>query len=371
MNRLGLILVGLCLPLIMVGCDYLDTSYASYRSKSINGIYVFAEMLRAKEHKVDVWPNLGDHLYQGYDVVIVFQDEVMPMSEEASYEIWDLLWWEANSVLFVGRDFDVTGNYWNTISNQLKTSGKTDDATFAQNASREARSELRSRLHQTFDTATGGEFFGVEVKRISEETLTEIDVAASLADASDSSASKRILCQWEIFRTMVPEADSTVLWKTTNGEPLLVHDEMEYDTHMYALHSGYPLLNGALVNSQNRRLVDQLIEYLSPQGKVAIVTSTRLMDAQQGSQLWKFLQVFPHPWIAGQLLLTIILFCLWRFPIFGRPRTEISDDLKRFGSHVEALGDLLRRTGKRSFAVKRIKEWKKRRSPKSHHGASE
>lgn len=371
MNRLGLSLATLALPVLLVGCDQLDTSYATYRSKSINGIYVFAELLRSKEYQVDVWPNLGDQLYQGYDTVIVFQNDEAPVTEDVSYEIWDLLWWDVRTVLYVGRDFDVTGEYWKTISGQLKTTGESDDSQSAKNAEAQSRSKLRSRLNQTFRPEDGGDFFGVEVNRISEKILTEVDVLANPLNTEENFASNQIDCHWEVYRKMVPDSDSTVLWATTDGEPLLVYDEMDYGTHMFAMHSAYPLLNGALVDLRNRQLANQLIAQLSPEGKIAIVTGARLIDAQQGSQLWKFLKVFPHPWIAGQLLLTIVLFCLWRFPIFGRPRTEVAVDLKRFGSHVEALGELLRRTGKRGFAVKRIKEWKKRRSPKSHHGAAE
>jgi hypothetical protein len=64
-----------------------------------------------------------------------------------------------------------------------------------------------------------------------------------------------------------------------------------------------------------------------------------------------------------------IVFCLARFPIFGRPRELPSEASADFGKHVGALGDLLSRSQDRNYALTRLMQYRelaKRDSGKSH-----
>jgi hypothetical protein len=64
-----------------------------------------------------------------------------------------------------------------------------------------------------------------------------------------------------------------------------------------------------------------------------------------------------------------LVFCLARFPIFGRPRDLPGEPAADFGKHVAALGELLARSQDRHYAQARLahyRELAKRDSGKSH-----
>jgi hypothetical protein len=66
----------------------------------------------------------------------------------------------------------------------------------------------------------------------------------------------------------------------------------------------------------------------------------------------------PVPWIVGHLVAALLLYCWAKFPVFGRPRGERRGDERRFGRHVEALGDLINHPNNREFALQRIEHWR-------------
>ena len=55
----------------------------------------------------------------------------------------------------------------------------------------------------------------------------------------------------------------------------------------------------------------------------------------EGMVVWPRLLIFLHFALAG------ILFCFWRFPIFGRPREPERDSPSDFGTHIQAVAELL------------------------------
>src|SRR5262249_36728741 len=76
--------------------------------------------------------------------------------------------------------------------------------------------------------------------------------------------------------------------------------------------------------------------------------------------LLRLLRSQPNPWIVGHVLAALAAYCWFRFPIFGRPKTIESHEPRRFGRHVESLGDLLARTGNLSFAIERLGKFQTR-----------
>ena len=62
----------------------------------------------------------------------------------------------------------------------------------------------------------------------------------------------------------------------------------------------------------------------------------------------------PMDVILFHLCLLGILFCMARWPIFGRPRDPEREAPSDFGKHVDALGELLERTGDKNFASSRL-----------------
>tara|TARA_R100000789_G_scaffold100272_1_gene109557 strand:+ start:8409 stop:9530 length:1122 start_codon:yes stop_codon:yes gene_type:complete len=360
------------LLLTSLGCNRLDTTYLSYRGESINGVRVFADILRDKGHIVDVWPSMRDQLYYGYDTIIILDKTNTHPSEELTAELLNHFeMGDAYEILYVGRDLDVTPHYWESIAQRLKETNQPEEAVKAMNEARQEMDSQMSRKSGDTDDENDPIIFTVKKNRTAIETLEQINLISFDEDAEESEDEQQSIevdCDWRISRTMVPVEDAEVIWTDEEDEPLLVAVYHEYMT-IYGMSSAYPLLNGALTNPSNRNVVDELDNLFVPDGKIALVTSGRLLNSEnEDSQMWRFLKVFPHPWIVGQLFLFMIMFCLWKFPIFGRPRREEYQDLKRFGTHVEAFGDLLKLTRQRSFAIKKIREWKARQSMTQRHG---
>lgn len=380
-----------CLPYSLIavlllcgGCSNLDTRYASYRGTSINGVRVFAELLREDGYEVDVWPTLGDNLYEGYDTIIVFHHGFGPPSEEAGTAIRDHEYYgDATTLVYIGRDMDVTARYWEAVAEVHKTAGRTEQAAKAGKQAQSELADLKQELRSTYSVESDAWLPGVKVDRDAVEELTSIEVievveANESADqtppqsvqrpldgkTSDSTVppNEQIPCQWPIFRRLLPPENARVVWQTAGGEPLLIQVPNE-NLDIFAMHSAYPFLNGGLIDGSNRALVQRFADEIYPLGRIAIVTSSRSTGGEDDqSQMWRLLTVFPHQWIAAHLLLFCLLFCLWKLPIFGRPRVEEYQDLKRFGAHIEALGALFRQSGQRDFATKRIRTWLSRQS---------
>jgi hypothetical protein len=64
-----------------------------------------------------------------------------------------------------------------------------------------------------------------------------------------------------------------------------------------------------------------------------------------------------------------IVYCIARWPIFGRPRELPADSTADFGKHISALGELLRGTKDAAYAQARLEQYRtqgKRESGKSH-----
>ncbi len=363
----------LILLLACTGCNQLETDYAAYRGKSINGVQVFIDLIRSEGHQVDPWPALGEHLYNDYDIVIIFHDEFSAPSPEAIEYIEDLIdWSDTTNFLFVGRDFDITSHYWRTVSSQLAQKNDSKQAERTSQLASEAVNILTATLSESYEIKIESEFYEGKFFEfeLPETKIREIsEVLMRVPDDPDESERTTLPCRWELYRKLVPPKEAEVLWQTAEQEPLLILLDTE-GYRLFALGSAYPLLNGALIDPGNQKVALELIRQLEPTGRIAVVTGSGVFDPEaEDAGMWRFLKVFPHPWIAGHLLFFLGLFCLSRLPIFGRPRIEIFKDLKRFGAHVEALGDLMRRTGKTKFAKKRILEWKNRRSAGRKPGA--
>lgn len=351
--------------IFLAGCSQLKTDYCSSRTDSINGLNVFIEMLRSRNVRVDVWPSLNDRLYEGYDVILVFDKHSVAPSEESTTSLWAYLDdGEATKLLYVARDLDAAAHYWKTIGKQLEADHQTDQAELAQEKATEARELNFRQLSKSFDPEDAGWFLGIQQNRTEAKNLSKVLISPNTDE--ESSEYSEISCHWKIYRELIPVESSLILLKTIDNEPLLT--VADYDAFkIYAMGSGYPFLNGSLVDPTNRELVSKLIDQISPDGNIAIVTGSKQIQPVS-SPFWRFLKVSPHPWIASQLFVFLVLFCLSRFPIYGRPRTETSEDLKRFGFHIEAVGELMRKASLQSFALKKIKEWKARRSSNHHTG---
>lgn len=343
------------------GCPKtLEVEYAVSRGASINGSSTFLSALRDAGHNVESWPFLSSRLEHGYDAVIVMHDGFGPPSPDALDGL-DLILDspQLKSLVIVPRDSDAAIEYWEYIAGSGISGDKKAEVEQALS---------RHRADLQFDTAhavslNSADWYGYEVVTRDEAADTlDVQIAGRVSGESAVEA------QWPLTRRLLLAPGSTILW--SSGDDPLLASEAFYGTTVFVLASAAPILNGGLVDPGNRLLAEDLIGRLGESKHIGFVTSSRWVNvADTPPSRWAFLKVQPYPWIFGHLIAVLLMFCWWKFPIFGRPKTETMTENRRFGRHVEAVGGLLSRTRKPSHAIAIIREWQKTHS--SHRTSNE
>lgn len=337
------------------GCDRdPDTSYGTVRGDSLNGVSAFVQMLRDAGHRTATRRRLSERIVGRHDVAIVFADGFGHPEEEAWRMLARFLDAEGEQTLvYVLRDSDAAIDYWKAVA---ATPGlPADKRETARDRLRGAVSELRFATKEPV-AATEAEDSPVAYGLATRGQPVPAPIEVRVAGDTDPPIEAR----WELRRRLEPPRGARPVW-TGAGEPLLVATPDPDRTLLLA--SAAPLLNGGLVDPGNRRLAAALVAALPDDARVVVVGSARIAtaggDDDSQPSAWRLLAVQPHPWIAGQALLAIVLFCWWKSPIFGRPRREEDRSPQDFGHHVEALGSLLRRSRDEDFAGARLEAWRR------------
>jgi hypothetical protein len=140
--------------------------------------------------------------------------------------------------------------------------------------------------------------------------------------------------------------------------------------------NGSFLLNLPLVNHEHRKLAGQLIEEVGPPQQNVVFLESRwrdppILEEEPSTKLPTGMEIFhewPANWILLQLSIVGILFCFWRFPIFGRPLTPRPEAISDFGKHIQALGELLQQSQDRAYATTRILHYQQTTRQKKDEG---
>ena len=141
---------------------------------------------------------------------------------------------------------------------------------------------------------------------------------------------------------LVPTEDAEPLVKS--GDDVLVSRIEWKQSQILLIANGSFLLNLPLVNHEHRKLAGHLVNAVGPPRKLVIFLESgaggppiREKDPDldmptglEGMVVWPRLLIFLHFALAG------ILFCFWKFPIFGRPREPDRDSPSDFGTHIQA-----------------------------------
>lgn len=396
--------ISLCLLLLAgTGCgsSALETEYAKPRGKSLNGVSTFLQLLKSNGHRVESVPFLSPKTMERGDFLVIFHDSSGPLEQESQKAIMELCqtpWMD--SILLVLKNGDMTEQYFETLkkrarldSNQLKRTMEALDSLVEQK-----KSAAKSGEKLDFPVEDSGGLYGMKtVERQQTENPIMVDLfsfqpSPSIENDPDfspgnpsgnrtssdnkwdpdfpmsfSSPMKSVQALWRLNRRLIPGKETRVLW-SSGEDPLLTEGALE-NTSFFVLASAIPLLNAGLADPGNRVLCEELTRLIPPKSRVIVSTSSHWRGAGEEDPpdggIVRFLRVQPYPWIFGQALLALIFFCWWKYPIFGRPRTDNGREVKRFGRHIDALGELLGRTGDRSYILKRIREWHRvRNNPK-------
>lgn len=344
------------LLLLLAGCSRdINTSYGQRDTDSVNGTAVFGKMVEQAGHRVSSWKSLSPQLEQAADCIVWMPDDFQPPREDACswLEKW-LTDAPDRTLIYVGRDFDAAIWYWEHV---------------LPDAPLEQQDLLRDRLAKAKadyaaerqPPARPGKCRWFTVKAWdSPREVRSLKGDAQWLQGIDASRSEIVL-----NGRMSPEQDADILLRS--GRDPLVSVQRHGDSKLILVTNGSFLLNLPLVNHENRKLADKLINEIgSPGLNVAFLESRfggpRIVSRDSGLHMptgWEMFHIWPTNWILLHLAALGIIFCFARWPIFGRPRRIVAAGGSDFGRHVEALAKLLKRSRDRAFAKSKIREYRK------------
>lgn len=337
--------------LALAGCgrDPLDTRYAAYQGLSINGVRVFADILRERGRDVVVAAALSPRIAEDVQSIVVFQSQFGRLSDEARGFLEEFLDSDpSKSVVLVLRDFDASVPYWEAMLERPEVKNDKAAAEAVAQAHNRANSHFLVRTNVSVDL-NDGVWYGLDEKTSpTVRRSSRIDDPWNLLADFDGGRADLHFRR----RLLLPE-NAERIW--SSGDDTLLAEINGYYGDLFVVANGSFLLNGALVNPEHRKLAIALTSLLGNARKVALVRSDRFYQKDSEQGLLRLLTTYPNPWVLGHLAALLLLFCWYRFPIFGRPRETETAEPRRFGRHVEALGDLLARAGRIHAADERLR----------------
>ncbi len=371
-----LLLVSLALP-VLGQEEEIDATYGqgnhSKGRYSINGTGVLAQMFEDRGHQVYYSRVLGRPTRKA-DVIIWAPDNfhVPTEAEVAAIEQW-LKQKNNRTFVFIGRDYDATMDYWIDV---------------AKDASPEEQAMLTLKLadvwgaHQVKRMAIIDEEDCGWFKIQADSTVRTIRSARSTSDWLDGVSTNGLKMRLQSYFVESDKGRSSSFNRYEfdtqlffQNIPLVtrVSNPMKIGrSQVYVIANGSFLLNVPLVHHEHRKLASKLIDRVGRDKTVCFLESEfddwadvpvleNASSTARPPSIITILQTWPFGIILIHLIVIGIVYCFYRYPIFGRPKTKYklnsviddaneSQSVSNFGRHVRALGDLLRRSGNAVFA---------------------
>lgn len=340
--------------LAAAGCRReIETEYGRRQgpaaSTSVNGTAVLAEMFEQAGHEVFSWPSLSPRL-QRADCIVWFPDDFEPPARDVRDWLEEWLYQQpGRTLIYVGRDFDAAGWYWEKI----EPDAPPDQLSEIRRRKSEADSEFRQQ-RQAIPTSEDCDWFTVKggYRRRKVRSLQGPPEWRSDVDPSKLGI--------DLSGRIIPCRTADVLLESEGD--MLISRDLVGRSRLILVANGSFLLNLPLVNHQHRKLAGKLIAQVGPPSKtVALLESSsggppiREDDISLGTPTGlEILLINPTNWIFLHLAIVGVLFCFSRWPIFGRPRELAPGGRSDFGKHIQALGELLQRSGDRAYATTRV-----------------
>ncbi|MEE8452544.1 MAG: DUF4350 domain-containing protein [Thermoguttaceae bacterium] len=368
-------------------------------SSSVNGTAVLAEMFEQAGHKVFSWRVLSPRLQDRADCIVWFPNDFDPPDQEVREWLQDWLYAKPNrTLIYVGRDFDAEPWYWEHWANtktgvpkqQLpkirvkKTDAslefRQDRADLVQQALEEAAAEETASdeaalKEEASDVAASDE----EVNDLPKEPVPDLEPYVWFTvDGSAKHRTVRTLQSDDpLWRESLDQIDASQLEIELNsrihlganatvlleseGDALIGRDPWD-GSNLIVVANGSFLLNLPLVNHEHRKLASMLIDEVGPPSQTVVFLESyaggpRISDEDPSASMPTGLEIAvadPTRWIFLHLAVVGVIFCISRWPIFGLPRELAPGGTSDFGKHVHAMGELLKRSRDRSYAMTRF-----------------
>jgi hypothetical protein len=342
--------------LLAAGCDEdLNTIYGQRQgpgSGSINGTAVWAEMFEKAGHTVVSMRLLSPRLRKRAEAIVWVPDNFDPPSDEVRdwLEKW-LSEGTGRTLIYVGRDFDAAPWYWEQVAPKAPTALQAEIARRRQSAQgvydveRSTTTPMQSCPWFTIDRSN------------KPHSVHALQGDAPWTDAIDGSK-----LDIRLHGRIVPAPDAEVLLKSKND--VLVSSRPVGNGRLIVVVNGSLVLNGPLVNHEHRKLAGMLVCQIGPPRKTVVFLESAggppIVDkdphlAYPGPM--EIFHVWPANWILLHLLVLGVLFCFFRYPLFGRPREPKPEPTSDFGKHIDALASLLAKTRDHAYANARLAQY--------------
>jgi hypothetical protein len=409
--------------------ESLDSIYGrrsgSGATASVNGTRVFAQMFVKRGHKVRTISRLSPGINDRADVIVWIPDSFEPPDKKQRefLEAW-LAKGKNRTLIYVGRDYDAAGEYFQKIAPQLTPAQAVTFKRFEAEAKADfdsRRWEMPKEQYARWFTARrdgtrhvaknlqGGWAEGIDSSKaeilvegrldppveadraFAPTTTTTVVTPPAKGKAKPKTKVNPFLPPATTTTTSLdnpplPQTIEPLLWSDQDGngyqpqEALVtrITDKAFGDTgRVIVVANGSFVLNYPLVNHEHRKLAGKLIDECTPGAKVAFVESgngeptvlDKDPEATPGAGLFDVFRPWPLSAIGIHLVILGIIFCFANSAIFGRPKELPGEATADFGRHVTALGQLMARSKDRVYAEQRIAQYQqqgKRKSGKSH-----
>lgn len=350
------------------GCrQRLPVDYAPVVGDSVNGLRVFADMLRARGHRVRVDRGLSPKLEENADFIVLADPEFHPLPA-ASREFLEQ-WLHrklGRMILVIPRDSASEIAYYEKVLAKPDLEMEAEDRKLLENELAIAKDVF----HISASDRKGlqpDDWFGFDKSQNSKlRTGTTIEADPDYFDLHNIEQGKLDL---RFYRRLLVPKEAEVIIKSKDDIVLA-----EIPTRLgsiWVAGNGSFLLNYPLVNHEHRKLAGAVIDLFGDSKRIVFVRTANVIDKEPPERSrWAFLLTPPINWIAGHLALLAIVYCVFRFPIFGRPAAVETREVFRFGRHVEGLGDLLASTRNAAFAREKVLQFQRSGKKEGAGGAA-
>ena len=325
---------------------------------SVNGFGAFTEMVKAAWHEVEFTDKISASAFEKAECIIWFDGGFGAPKRDVTQPFDD--WLEAKpgrTLIYIGRDYDASPLYWR-LAGDLADPEERDRY-------REIEAAARSRFEKRRE-ALRPEDFGTwfRVRKLSGTRRADsIEGAPEWTADVDPS---QLEISWDSYLEPNLQADIRL---SSGGQPL-VSSFKRGEGRVILVNNGSFLLNLPLAIRENRKLAGALIDEIGPPKRVLFPARKGPREAGGAGQSggsgksggssgnsdgppppdsrergeFDIFGTPPFDWPLAHLAILGALFCLARFPIFGRPKEDATSDLSDFGRHITALGKLLQGT---------------------------
>ncbi len=407
------------LALVSTGCrSTLSTQYglsegydARYSPASVS---LFRNLCNAKGRSTLVVRSFSPRAMTRLQAIVWSPDSFEPHKPETLAWIDRWLSSGERTLVYVGRDFSPTADYWSQSADELAVNNKSpNDLLFAKeqqateilNLDR-MRSRVRTKVVTPwcwFDHSPGreervtalqgpwSESVDASKSRLFVRSFPAPYLAESLValqtemdwEPKDAKATPAIPVkpnistgferQWvdsdtdmlQIVKPLTPQGlpEMENLLTTTEDVPLITElTSGRWGTSRVIVVANSSMLsNIALINSENFIIAKMLIDEL-PQKNIGFLTGSsdppvRKDDYATQQKGFEMLTMWPLNVISLHAVFLGMLVLLAAFPIFGRAKQLPSKSTREFAQHIEAAGGLLARSQDRSYALATISEY--------------